>query len=136
MHVFDASVAYDYDSAKAGTISAVGYASSVSSGTIFQAAGSTPDSYAANETVSLYMVIYDAATIADAKNYIVSDEKTVKIAASGANQSMAFGNMAGTTTANMFLGASWQATQSIPEPTSGLLLLLGMAGLALRRKQA
>ena len=27
-------------------------------------------------------------------------------------------------------------TQAVPEPTSGLLLLLGMAGLALRRKQA
>ena len=33
-------------------------------------------------------------------------------------------------------GATWQAipTESIPEPTSGLLLLLGVAGLALRRK--
>ena len=30
---------------------------------------------------------------------------------------------------------SWQ-TATVPEPTSGLLLLLGMAGLALRRKQA
>jgi hypothetical protein len=29
----------------------------------------------------------------------------------------------------------WQAV-AVPEPTSGLLLLLGMAGLALRRKQA
>lgn len=41
-----------------------------------------------------------------------------------------FNNIGGT-------GAStaW-ATTSVPEPTSGLLLLLGMAGLALRRKQA
>ena len=31
--------------------------------------------------------------------------------------------------------SDWQA-YSVPEPTSGLLLLLGMAGLALRRKQA
>ena len=30
---------------------------------------------------------------------------------------------------------SW-STASVPEPTSGLLLLLGMAGLALRRKRA
>ena len=28
------------------------------------------------------------------------------------------------------------ATASVPEPTSGLLLLLGMAGLALKRKRA
>lgn len=30
----------------------------------------------------------------------------------------------------------WQSVQSIPEPTSGLLLLLGMAGLALKRRRA
>jgi hypothetical protein len=29
-----------------------------------------------------------------------------------------------------------RADAAVPEPTSGLLLLLGMAGLALRRKQA
>ena len=33
-------------------------------------------------------------------------------------------------------GKNWyDVTQSVPEPTSGLLLLLGVAGLALRRKQ-
>ena len=34
-----------------------------------------------------------------------------------------------------FSGASWQ-TASVPEPTSGLLMLLGVAGLALRRRRA
>lgn len=34
-----------------------------------------------------------------------------------------------------FAEAGWY-TQSVPEPTSGLLMLLGMAGLALRRKRA
>ena len=32
--------------------------------------------------------------------------------------------------------AGWYSTTAVPEPTSGLLLLLGMAGLALKRKQA
>jgi len=33
-------------------------------------------------------------------------------------------------------GAGWYMTAAAPEPTSGLLLLLGMAGLALKRKRA
>ena len=37
--------------------------------------------------------------------------------------------------ATSFGGAGWY-TGAVPEPTSGLLLLLGMAGLALRRKRA
>ena len=31
---------------------------------------------------------------------------------------------------------SWYSVSSVPEPTSGLLLLLGVAGLALRRRRA
>ena len=34
-----------------------------------------------------------------------------------------------------YAGAGWY-TASVPEPTSGLLMLLGMAGLALRRRRA
>ena len=33
-------------------------------------------------------------------------------------------------------GEGWYASSSVPEPTSGLLLLLGVAGLALRRRRA
>ena len=37
---------------------------------------------------------------------------------------------------NAYGAADWATMSNVPEPTSGLLLLLGMAGLALRRKQA
>ena len=33
-------------------------------------------------------------------------------------------------------GNNWQPVSDVPEPTSGLLLLLGVAGLALKRKRA
>ena len=36
---------------------------------------------------------------------------------------------------NAYTATSWANLQVVPEPTSGLLMLLGMAGLALRRKQ-
>ena len=42
---------------------------------------------------------------------------------------LGFGNMA-TATQN---ASNWQV---VPEPTSGLMLLLGVAGLALKRKRA
>lgn len=35
-----------------------------------------------------------------------------------------------------YQGAGWYATSNVPEPTSGLLMLLGVAGLALKRKRA
>ena len=33
-------------------------------------------------------------------------------------------------------GGDWQVAANVPEPTSGLLLLLGVAGLALKRRRA
>ena len=44
------------------------------------------------------------------------------------------------TTSSNTVSAAWTASQmgvfNVPEPTSGLMLLLGVAGLALRRRRA
>ena len=53
----------------------------------------------------------------------------------------AFGNKSyedttGVEFTNMGVAGNWTAYSAVPEPTSGLLLLLGVAGLALRRRRA
>ena len=59
-------------------------------------------------------------------NYIMGEEVTQTIGTTGRkNFDWYYADNAGT----------WQ-TVAVPEPTSGLLLMLGMAGLALRRKKA
>lgn len=74
------------------------------------------------------------------KNYymiVVNGDKSAMAITSGAKA-------INITTSAMGVSASWDATTamatydlvSVPEPTSGLLLLLGMAGLALKRKHA
>lgn len=67
-------------------------------------------------------------TIEDNGKEFTSAEKT-GVAAATQTVSLTFGSMA-TATQN---ASNWTAT---PEPTSGLLMLLGMAGLALRRRRA
>ena len=54
------------------------------------------------------------------------------------NKSITFLSGAGfdTATAKIHLGGTNNGWQAVPEPTSGLLLLLGVAGLALKRKRA
>ena len=65
---------------------------------------------------------------ADASQYLVLGTKTLDCSDPTSTQTASWATFNNT-------AADWQ-TAAVPEPTSGLLLLLGMAGLALRRKIA
>ena len=77
-------------------------------------------------SVSYYTIIFDATDVTKATNYLVTSGDT---AATG----MISDAGALTISQGSQDGKTWTA---VPEPTSGLLLLLGMAGLALKRKIA
>ena len=86
------------------------------------ASSKVTDSYSAGDSATYYLVILNADTIADATYFQVSATKTGTVTSAG-TLAMGFASQAGNT---------WQA---IPEPTSGLLMLVGLAGLALRRRR-
>ncbi len=132
VQIFESTTSYSYDDAKSGNITA--WSSATTTGTTsYKATAKVSDAADKGETVSIYAVIYDASTIADAKYYIVSAVNQKSIDDDGADITISFGSMKGTTDSNKFLNSEWKA---VPEPTSGLLLLIGMGALALRRKRA
>lgn len=138
VEIYASSVGYDYAKAAAGEITAWGTGATSSAGSTFRAAGTVNDGLANGSSGSFYMVIYDNADISKAKNFVKSADVEITAGAGGADVALGFGAMLGTSlAANKFYGQSWTAAGSAaPEPTSGLLLLLGMAGLALKRKHA
>ena len=80
---------------------------------------------------SVYLAIFDTATITDSSSYYLTEAKDLQTLAGTLTQQIKFGSQS---TASQAAGA-WTAV-SVPEPTSGLLMLVGLAGLALRRRRA
>lgn len=79
-------------------------------------------------TLNVYYVILD--TSKDPNEYYASSKTALTgRSATGTMIDTGFGSVANS-------AVTWTATQSVPEPTSGLLMLLGIAGLALKRRRA
>ena len=110
--------------------------STVSDGAVATSSFDVPSAYSAGDTFSAYIAIvvddsiyignqYDTSTPATGNKQISLNEKN-------ASQAAALDSKNGCST------AGWYAVSSspIPEPTSGILMLLGFAGLALRRRRA
>ena len=93
-------------------------------GGITGATGYNGNNFGSGDSLSAIAVIVDATTAADMTAYMITAEKSVSWISGTGSQQLSFGSQAANT---------WVP---VPEPTSGLLLLLGVAGLALRRRRA
>ena len=88
-----------------------------------------------DDVVSAFAVLFDSDDLATAQNYVVLDTlaESYKWTNNTSAKTAAFGDISAITSDK----SNWTSTSGgVPEPTSGLLLLIGMAGLALRRRHA
>ncbi len=84
-------------------------------------------------TYTAYLAIFDTATITDTSKYYLTSLSDAFTTMTGSETvQVKFGNQS---TPSQAAGA-WGSVSPVPEPTSGLLMLIGMAGLALRRRRA
>ena len=91
------------------------------------------------ESLAARLVMFDASTIGDSEYFMISDVYDASF-----TKALNWFDYDGESWVNALdystagaAGSNWQAVAtSTPEPTSGLLLLLGVAGLALRRRRA
>lgn len=113
---------------------------SVASGTISKSgktyfAGGTASNAAitTSSMATAYYVIVESSTATSYTSYGVDMSSLVY---NPDNQESSSGTFNSVTAATILSEGTSKNFVAVPEPTSGLLLLLGMAGLALRRKRA
>lgn len=102
-------------------------ASTTALGTTTRVNSAGNGNYAIGESAIGFMILLDSSAADAATHYLITGIKSATVAATGANITLGYGVQS---------NYSWNEIAPVPEPTSGLLLLLGMAGLALKRKQA
>ena len=115
------------------SLSAANAVNTTAAGSIAGATGLTGFS---SGSLTAFAVVVDSATLADAENYFLvsgGETKTATFTSATGAKPLAWGDQ---TSYTQGAGKWTSVATDVPEPTSGLLLLLGMAGLALRRKVA
>lgn len=78
-----------------------------------------------------YLMVFNANSVDDATAFYLTDTKALTTMGGTSTSQVKFGSQS----TNSKVATNWTSTSGIPEPTSGLLLLVGGAMLALRRKQ-
>ena len=123
---FDADQSWVYGSAATGN--AKGAISDVTT---------TTDKLTRNQSYDFSVLMIDASATGGPK-YMVSDTFTQTAYKLGDDEAMGIAFTSDLLGANALTASATAANgwAAVPEPTSGLLLLLGVAGLALKRKRA
>lgn len=80
-----------------------------------------------SKNYDFYFVVFNNADATKATEYAMMSDPNKEYSSMAAKF---------TTSATFTASTPWVSTSAIPEPTSGLLMLLGVAGLALRRRRA
>ena len=128
---FDAFAALGGDKAAAYADANALYTGATAAGRGGVGVAITDGNFAANETVNSYLVLFNNSAADDATYYAYTAIGSITISEGGANAGINFGTFDAATSTT----GGWTST-AVPEPTSGLLMLVGLGALALRRKRA